>query len=313
MTLKNLYMNYSNIVKKYVFLGETDSINIEVIVKSHNVLREKLQYVIIGNKEELEKYLLKLKTNIKINDILDPISFNNYKKNFINVFNVDNSYKEKYKNLLKQIKLSNELSSNTKYDLITMPVDKSIFKKKMKFIGMTEYLGELNKCKTMMLMYGENFSVIPLTTHINLKDVYRNLSKHKINNKLQNMIKLLKLKRYNLNFNNIIFLCYNPHCSENNTIGKEDRLISELIKKNYKNILGPFPSDSAFNNYKKNSLYISTYHDQSLIPYKILNRKGYNLTLGLSYRRLSPAHGTAKDIMFKKKSDNASYLACMLS
>ncbi len=130
MTLKNLYMNYSNIVKKYVFLGETDSINIEVIVKSHNLLREKLQYVIIGNKEELEKYLLKLKTNIKINDILDPISFNNYKKNFINVFNVDNSYKEKYKNLLKQIKLSNELSSNTKYDLITMPVDKSIFKKK---------------------------------------------------------------------------------------------------------------------------------------------------------------------------------------
>ena len=88
---------------------------------------------------------------------------------------------------------------------------------------------------------------------------------------------------------------------------------NNLIKKNYKKILGPYPSDSAFTNYKKNSLYISTYHDQALIPYKIINRKGYNLTLGLSYRRLSPAHGTAKDIMFKKKSDNASYLACMLS
>ena len=313
MILKNLYMSNNNRIKKYVFLGDTDSINIEIIVKSHNFLKEKLQYIIIGSKAELDKYLLKLKTNIKVNNILDPISFNNYKKNFINIFNVENFYKQKYKNLLNQIKLSNELSLNTKYDLITMPIDKSIFKKKIKFIGMTEYLGELNKCKTMMLLYGENFSVIPLTTHINLKDVYKNLSKYKINKKLNNMMNLIKIKRYNLNFKNIIFLCYNPHCSESSTIGVEDTKISDLIKKNYKKILGPYPSDSAFTNYKKNSLYISTYHDQALIPYKIINRKGYNLTLGLSYRRLSPAHGTAKDIMFKKKSDNASYLACMLS
>ena len=39
-------------------------------------------------------------------------------------------------------------------------IDKSIFKK-LKFIGITEYLGQLNKCETIMLMYGENFSVIP--------------------------------------------------------------------------------------------------------------------------------------------------------
>ncbi len=313
MNLKNLSMNNNNKMKKYVYLGDTDSVNIEIIVKSHNFLKEKIQYVIIGNKAELEKYLFKLKTNIKINDILDPIGFYNYKKNLLNIYNVDNSYKEKYKNLLNQIKLSNKLSSITKYDLITMPIDKSLFKKKIKFIGMTEYLGKLNKSKTMMLMYGENFSVIPLTTHINLKNIYKDLSKDKINKKLNNMMNLLNLKRYKLNFKHFIFLCYNPHCSEDNTIGSEDKKIKEIIRKNFKNILGPYPSDSAFNNYKKNSLYISTYHDQALIPYKIINKKGYNLTLGLSYRRLSPAHGTAKDIMFKKKSDNASYLACMLS
>ena len=64
---------------------------------------------------------------------------------------------------------------------------------------------------------------------------------------------------------------------------------------------------------QKNTLFISTYHDQALIPYKIINKKGFNFTLGLNYRRLSPAHGTAKDIKFKNKSDNTSYLACMLS
>jgi 4-hydroxy-L-threonine phosphate dehydrogenase PdxA len=36
---------------------------------------------------------------------------------------------------------------------------------------MTEYLAKINKRNTIMLMHGEKFSVIPLTTHINLKDV----------------------------------------------------------------------------------------------------------------------------------------------
>ena len=83
--------------------------------------------------------------------------------------------------------------------------------------------------------------------------------------------------------------------------------------KNFKKILGPYPADSAFTNYKNNSLFISTYHDQALIPFKLVNKKGYNLTLGLNYRRLSPAHGTAKNLKFKNKSNNSSYIACMLS
>ena len=45
-----------------------------------------------------------------------------------------------------------------------MPIDKSLFKKKIKFIGVTEYLGKINNTSTAMLMHGENFSVLPLTT-----------------------------------------------------------------------------------------------------------------------------------------------------
>ena len=43
MNSKNLFMNNSNIIKKYVFLGDTDSINIEIIAKSHNYLKKKIQ------------------------------------------------------------------------------------------------------------------------------------------------------------------------------------------------------------------------------------------------------------------------------
>ena len=300
-------------IKKYVFLGDTNSINIEIIIKSHAFLKEKLQYLIIGNKSELKEYINKIKSKIKINEIFDPINFYDYKKNKINIFNIEDIHRDKYKNLLNQINLANKLSSHTKYDLVTMPINKSVIKKKLKFIGMTEYLGKLNNCETTMLMYGENFSVIPLTTHINLKDVNKYLNKIEIKKKLELIMSLLKLRKYNFNFKEIKFLCFNPHCGEDNTLGNEDKILNHLIKKNFKKISGPYAADSAFNNYKKNTLYISTYHDQALIPYKIINKKGFNLTLGLSYLRLSPTHGTAENIKFKNQSDNSSYLACMLN
>ena len=53
------------------------------------------------------------------------------------------------------------------------------------------------------------------------------------------------------------------------------------------------------------------YHDQALIPFKIINKKSVNLTIGLEYRRFSPTHGTATDIKFKNLADNTSYIECM--
>ncbi len=308
----NLYMINKNNKRKFIFLGDTDSINIEIIIKSHNFLKKKLEYIIIGNKSEFIKYIKIIKLNIKINTIIDPINFNDYKNNYINIFDVENKYNEKYKNLLNQLNLSNHLSNSTGYDLITMPIDKSIFKRKIKFIGVTEYLGKINNTNTAMLMVGEKFSVIPLTTHINLKKVHTQLNERKLIINLNDVIKLIAFKGYNLKFKSIKFLCYNPHCSEKKTIGNEDSLISSIIKKKFKKIQGPYPADSAFKNIEKNTLFISTYHDQALIPFKILNKRGINFTIGLSYRRLSPNHGTAKNIKFKNKSDNTSFLQCML-
>ncbi len=298
--------------RKYIFLGDTDSINIELVLNSFLFLKNKLKFIIICNKHELENYIIKLKLDIRINIIFDPINFTNYELENLNVYNMENIHKEKYKNLLNQLNISNQLSKSTGYDLITMPINKSIFKKKINFIGITEYLGKINKTNTAMLMYGDKFSVLPLTTHINLKDVYKVLDKKKLKKQLNDIIYFIKLKKYNLRYKSIKFLCYNPHCSEDNTIGIEDSLISKVIKNNFKNISGPYAADSAFKKVQKNTLFISTYHDQALIPFKILNKKGINFTLGLNYRRLSPAHGTAKDIKFKNKSDNSSFIQCMI-
>ena len=79
-----------------------------------------------------------------VNEIIDPISFHNYNRNQINIFNIEN-ISQKYVNLLNQIKISNGIANTTKLDLITMPIDKSIFKKEISFTGMTEDVGKLTR------------------------------------------------------------------------------------------------------------------------------------------------------------------------
>jgi 4-hydroxythreonine-4-phosphate dehydrogenase len=296
--------------KKFVFLGDLDSINLELIHNSHNYLKNKVEYILLGNIKDASKYLSKINSKIEINEIYNPLNFENYKKNNLNFFNIENIYKEKYQILLNQLSIANHLSNSTKIDLVTLPINKSVFKKKIEFTGMTEYLAKINKRNTIMLMHGEKFSVIPLTTHINLKDVRKYLNKKFLNLKLVLINKQIRRRIYELNFKSIKFLCYNPHCSEQNTIGNEDRKITEIIKK-FKNIYGPLSADSAFNKIQNNLLFISMYHDQVLTPFKIVNKKGINLTLGLNYRRLSPAHGTAEDIKYKNIANLSSYIACM--
>ena len=296
--------------KKFVFLGDLDSINLELIHNSHNYLKNKVKYILLGNIKDASKYLSKINSNLEINEIYNPLNFENYKKDNLNFFNIENIHNEKHQTLLNQLSIVNHLSNSSQIDLVTLPINKSVFKKKIEFTGMTEYLAKINKRNTIMLMHGEKFSVIPLTTHINLKDVRKHLNKKYLNLKLTLINKQIQRKIYELNFKSIKFLCYNPHCSEQNTIGNEDRKITEIIKK-FKNIYGPLSADSAFNNIKNNLLFISMYHDQVLIPFKILNKKGINLTLGLNYRRLSPAHGTAGDIKYKNIANLSSYIACM--
>lgn len=297
--------------KKIVFLGDDNSINIEIINKAHNYLKNKVEYILIGNIDDLSKYLNKLSSQLNVNEIYNPFIFENYKKNSLNIFNVENVSKKKFKNLLNQINIANNLSNYLKIDLVTMPINKSVFKKEIKFIGMTEYLSKINNKNTFMLMVGERFSVIPLTTHINLNDVKKNLNIKYIKKSLNEIIVQIEREFYDLNFQSIKFLCFNPHCGENNTIGFEDRTISKSIFQ-FKKVNGPYSADSAFKDLKDdNSLFISMYHDQCLIPFKILNKKAINLTIGLNYRRLSPAHGTANDIKFKNSADVSSYLACM--
>ena len=66
--------------KKFVFLGDLDSINIELIHNSHNYLKNKVEYILLGNIKDASKYLSKINSKIEINEIYNPVNFENYKK-----------------------------------------------------------------------------------------------------------------------------------------------------------------------------------------------------------------------------------------
>jgi len=147
-------------------------------------------------------------------------------------------------------------------------------------------------------------------TYVYLKNVNNFIKIKSLTSKLNLILNELKTKIHGFKFTKIKFLCINPHCGENNTLGHEDNIIKKCLLK-FKNISGPYAADSAFNNIESGTLYISTYHDQALIPFKIINKKSVNLTIGLDYRRFSPTHGTAADIKYKNLADNTSYIECM--
>ena len=68
------------------------------------------------------------------------------------------------------------------------------------------------------------------------------------------------------------------------------------------NVKGPISADSVFSIVKKYNfnVLIGMYHDQVLAPFKALyNFNAINITLGLSYIRISPDHGTAENIAGK--------------
>ena len=166
-----------------------------------------------------------------------------------------------------------------------------------------------------MLIYNDKLSVSPLTTHIPLKQVNKNITKKKIVNnaiKINNFYKNI-LKR-NIKF---AVLGLNPHCETVSGFSEEDKIISPAIsylKKSGLNINGPFSADTFFlkNNIKKYDVVIGMYHDQVLIPIKTLFEfKAINITLGLPFIRMSPDHGPNSEMLGKNISDPSSFFYAM--
>jgi 4-hydroxythreonine-4-phosphate dehydrogenase len=301
-----------------IIAGEPNSINSEIIAKAWR--RGKLKNIfVIGNFSILEKQILKLGIKVPLVKISKFEDLRREEKLFIldvplkfkSIFNVGSREVKTY--IFKSFYAAHNLALSKKIlGFINAPIDKKVFNKK--YLGVTEYLSKKNKSKNkeVMLIHNSKLSVVPLTTHIEVKNITSkinfNLIKTKIITLNECYFKLFKKKP------KIAILGLNPHNSENKINSIENKIIRPAIIKLRKlkvHIKGPFPADTAFNrqNIIAYDVIVGMYHDQVLAPFKALY--GYdavNLTLGLKYLRLSPDHGTAQDIVGLNKANPQSLI-----
>jgi len=188
--------------------------------------------------------------------------------------------------------------------MITLPISKkSLNLGGYNYPGHTEMLSKLTSSKdTVMILYSDEFSVAFVTGHLALKDVSKKLNEELIFKKViavnNSLVRDFKIKNPK-----IALLSLNPHAGDGGLIGKEEiNIIKPVVEKMNSigfSIRGPYSSDAYFANqtYKKFDITIAMYHDQGLIPFKMISfERGVNFTAGLKIIRTSPDHGTAFDI-----------------
>lgn len=185
--------------------------------------------------------------------------------------------------------------------VVTAPICKeAIHKAGYRFEGHTDYLAYLTGTKEYsMMMVSPMIRVVLVTIHVRLKDV--RITKKGVLRAIRHAYlgaRLLGIKKPR-----IAVCALNPHGAE--TGDEEEKIIIPAVKKTRAE--GPFPADTIF--LKKFDVFVAMYHDQGLIPFKMLGfREGVNVTLGLPFIRTSPDHGTAYEIAGRNKADPTSMI-----
>ncbi len=302
-----------------IVLGEPNSTFSEVLLKyfsSKFYKNNKSRIILIGNKKLFYKQMKKLKYDFNIKEIN---TINEYSINFINIINIDYKFKNAFSKITnnssdyirKCFDLSFKILKEKKTQfLINGPVSKKHFLKK-KFPGITEYVAsKTNSKEPVMLIYNKELSVSPLTTHIPIKRVFKNVKKKRIINniiKINNFYKLTLKKKPH-----VAVLGLNPHCETISKTSEEKKeiipAINYLTNKGLK-VSGPFSADTFFleKNIKKFDVVLGMYHDQVLTPAKTLyNFEAINITLGLPFLKITPDHGPNYQMLGKNKSDPSS-------
>ncbi|WP_026079962.1 4-hydroxythreonine-4-phosphate dehydrogenase PdxA [Spirulina subsalsa] len=177
------------------------------------------------------------------------------------------------------------------------------------------------------------------TTHIPLRHVPDALTPELLSEKLDLLIHCLQTD-FGIHAPKIVISGLNPHSGEQGKLGTEERdilipwLEQERLKYPNLSLIGLVPPDTLwihpakawyghvdktnleFNIPQQNTLladgYLALYHDQGLIPVKLMAfEQAINTTIGLPFIRTSPDHGTAFDIAGKGIANAASMKAAI--
>ncbi len=167
--------------------------------------------------------------------------------------------------------------------------------------GHTELIAERAGADVVMAFFAGGLRTALATTHIALRDVPSRLDAGRIGRAGFLLDQALR-RHEGIAAPRIAVCALNPHAGEGGLFGDEEpRLIRpavEALRVAGVDASGPLPADTVFARARAGEFdaVVALYHDQALIPLKLLGRgTAVNVTLGLPFVRTSPDHGTAYD------------------
>ena len=191
--------------------------------------------------------------------------------------------------------------------LVTAPINKDVIcQSGINFSGHTEYLADRFQVgRPLMLIAGPTLRVALATTHLPLCKVPAALSEEGIFHNIKTLAEGLG-RHFGISKPKIKVAGLNPHAGEGGFLGDEEiRIIKPaILRAQEAGILasGPFPADTLFiaDKTSPTDAVLAMYHDQGLPVVKFADFDGtINITLGLPFLRVSPAHGTATNMAGK--------------
>lgn len=213
----------------------------------------------------------------------------------------------------------NLIKENIADAVVTAPVSKYALRLAgIDFPGQTEMFARwCNEKNYMMTFLSSKMNAGLITIHTPLKKVSSAINSKTISRAIE-LISVTAKIDLGIKDPKIAVLGLNPHSGENGLIGDEEiKFIQPVLQsKQYNNFVdGPYPADAFFamRRYKDYDFVLGMYHDQVLIPFKLLNfNTGVNFTAGLPVIRTSPDHGSAFDIAGNNLADESSFYSAYL-
>lgn len=218
------------------------------------------------------------------------------------------------------IQLACELARNGSVAAIVTPPasKKSLNLAHFDYPGHTEMLAHyLMSPDCQMMMVRAGLRVVPFTRHVPLSRVAGDLQPNRLATCIRVTVAALE-RDFRIKRPRIAVAGLNPHAGEDGVMGTEDREVIApvvaLLRAEGIDVSGPYPADAMFQSAPdavkgkgRYGAYIAMYHDQGLIPFKMLaQRRGVNVTVGLPVPRTSVDHGTAYDIAGKGIAESES-------
>ena len=299
--------------------GDINGIGPEVAVKAMNSLRGKdFRFLFVAPSSVLSMYPSEI--DFKIVDNFEAVDDGeNY---LIDMGEADINPGEPtvvsgeiaYSALMKALEYVRD--KRTSAALVTAPISKYALQLAgIDMPGHTEILAKYFDTKNYCMMFlSQQWRAALATIHIPISEVPKRIAEFDFKAHVSLFLRTLT-DDFEIEKPSIAVLGLNPHAGEKGRIGKEETDILVPLVEEFKDFLrGPFVPDAFFAQklYVEFDLVYGMYHDQVLIPFKLMNGgEGVNFTAGLPIVRTSPDHGTAFDIAGKNRADASSMISAI--